>query len=697
MLNHLFESCIDKLNIPSDMKSAVKEIHSICLESEGQPALLEDAAGSAQKKARNVIRAIVSKRWPAMASRLDDIVVGENGQPILTAGGNTQTYIQSFEHRVRSEFFGRDSGANIKFEPGAARIAFNDLNLENRNENARGISTLAKIIKIISEAHADEYNLDLNGLSYEDLETRFGARIDELDEEEKTALANDVYEKSDYVIEEIPNHEAAKKYYQYTNPNSRWCITHMPHQWAGYTHDGINKVYFAHKPGFENMEPVKGEGCPLDEYGLSLISIIVDPWSNLRAVTTRWNHENGGSDKAMNAKQVSHLLGGNVFDLCPPPPPPEQHIDRVGDNAVRINGIVWMCKNISAQEDRENGIYVNPDNGETYFTWKAAVREAEKYPGWRLPTMKEYVSLINFCGGNNKAGMKLKSFKGWKNGGNGIDEYGFCAIPAGEVFRHNFEDVGEQAFFWSSTSNNSTAYALTLSDNDYAAAYNYSADKALSLRLIKADNDNQTPEIPEPSREQQTRPEPPSLRQIRPEPPSFRQSRPEPPRQQQTITEPHIEILGDNEVRINDITWSRKNISANEDPEHGIYVNPSNGETYFTWEAAVREAQKYPGWRLPTEQECTELAEACRRDGIKLKTSDGWKDDKNGSDEYGFSAKPAGIVYNGNFVDVGKTAVFWTSTAYTTTSAAFTISHTNHITCYNTDKRKACSLRLIKE
>lgn len=697
MRNCLFESYIDKLNIPSDMKSAVKEIHSICLEAEGQPALLEDAAGSAQKKARNVIRAILSKRWPAMASRLDDIVVGEDRQPILTAGGNTQTYIQAFEHRVRSEFFGRDSGANIKFEPGAARIAFNDLNLETHKENSRGIATLAKIIKMISEAHADEYNLDLNGLSYDELETRFGASVDELDEAEKTELANAVYEKSDYVIEEIPNHEAAKKYYQYTYPNSRWCITYMPNQWDGYTHNGINKVYFAHKPGFENMEPVQGERCPLDEYGLSLISIIVDPWSNLRSVTTRWNHANGGGDKAMNAKQLSYLLGGDVFTLCPPPPPPEQHIDHVGDNAIRIHGQVWMCKNISAQEDRAHGIYVNPDNGETYFTWEAAVRESEKYPGWRLPTMKECVSLINFCGGNQKAGMRLKSFKGWKNGGNGIDEYGFCAVPAGEVFGDKFEDVGENAYFWTSTGNHSTAQALSLSDNDYADVYNYSANKAMSLRLIKADNDNQTPEIPEPTRPQQTIPNPPSLRQIRPEPPSFRQNRPEPPRQQQTITEPHIEILGDNEVRINDITWSRKNISANDDPEHGIYVNPSNGETYFTWEAAVREAQKYPGWRLPTEQECTELAEACRRDGMKLKTSDGWKDDQNGSDEYGFSAKPAGIVFNGNFEDVGKKAVFWTSTAYTTTSAAFTISYSNHITCYNTDKRKACSLRLIKE
>ena len=514
MRNVLFESYIDKLNIPSDMKSAVKELHKICLEAEGQPALLEDAAGSAQKKARNVIRAILSKRWPAMASRLDDIVVGENGQPILTAGGNTQTYIQMFEHRVRNEFFGRDSGSNIKFEPGAARIAFNDLNLENRNENARGIATLAKIIKIISEAHADEYNLDLNGLSYDELETKFGARVDELDEAEKTALANSVYEKSDYVIEEIPNHEAAKKYYQYTNPNSRWCITHMPNQWAGYTHDGINKVYFAHKPGFENMEPVKGEGCPLDEYGLSLISIIVDPWSNLRSVTTRWNHENGGSDKAMNAKQVSHLLGGNVFDLCPPPPKPEQHIDRVGDNAVRINGQVWMCKNISAQEDIAHGIYVNPDNGETYFTWEAAVREAEKYPGWRLPTMKEFVSLINFCGGKDKAGMRLKSFKGWKNGGNGIDEYGFCAVPAGDVFCNKFDDVGERGFFWSSTGNDSTRYALLLSDNDYANVYNYSTHKPISLRLIKADNDNQTPQIHEPAGHRQIRPEPPRYYQI---------------------------------------------------------------------------------------------------------------------------------------------------------------------------------------
>ncbi len=36
MLKALFESSIDKLNIPEDMKSAIKQINNICLEAEGQ-------------------------------------------------------------------------------------------------------------------------------------------------------------------------------------------------------------------------------------------------------------------------------------------------------------------------------------------------------------------------------------------------------------------------------------------------------------------------------------------------------------------------------------------------------------------------------------------------------------------------------------------------------------------------------------
>ena len=43
-----------------------------------------------------------------------------------------------------------------------------------------------------------------------------------------------------------------------------------------YTCNGINQIYFCLRNGFENVKPIVGKGCPLDEYGLSMISVIVN-------------------------------------------------------------------------------------------------------------------------------------------------------------------------------------------------------------------------------------------------------------------------------------------------------------------------------------------------------------------------------------------------------------------------------------
>lgn len=55
MLNSLFESSIDKLNIPADMKTAIKQINKICLEAEGQDNDPEPSASSSS--ATNSIKA----------------------------------------------------------------------------------------------------------------------------------------------------------------------------------------------------------------------------------------------------------------------------------------------------------------------------------------------------------------------------------------------------------------------------------------------------------------------------------------------------------------------------------------------------------------------------------------------------------------------------------------------------------------
>lgn len=77
--------------------------------------------------------------------------------------------------------------------------------------------------------------------------------------------------------------------------------------------------------------------------------------------------------------------------------------------------------------------------------------------GWHLPNAKEWRTLIDAVGGENVAGIKLKSTSGWANSASGgNDEYGFAFLPAGgRNSRGDFNREGEDVNFWSSAESDS--------------------------------------------------------------------------------------------------------------------------------------------------------------------------------------------------------------------------------------------------
>jgi uncharacterized protein (TIGR02145 family) len=132
-----------------------------------------------------------------------------------------------------------------------------------------------------------------------------------------------------------------------------------------------------------------------------------------------------------------------------PPEPPEPSFDE-----VTIGTQTWMAKNLSIDDGGE-GIYtqtVNYGQGdvvEYYYTWGAAVRVAASIDGWHLPTQEEWNTLSDALG-SDVAGTKLKSSYGWSYG-NGTDDYGFAALPAGQYNGESIVDFGTLTKFWSIT------------------------------------------------------------------------------------------------------------------------------------------------------------------------------------------------------------------------------------------------------
>lgn len=155
-----------------------------------------------------------------------------------------------------------------------------------------------------------------------------------------------------------------------------------------------------------------------------------------------------------------------------------------------------------------------------------------------------------------------------------------------------------------------------------------------------------------------------------------------------------------------------------------------NCETYghlYTWSAAVDSAAKFSttgrgcgylkicyfntkvrgvcpeGWHLPSVQEWERfIRNVGTQSGIKLRSTSGWRDGENGTDEYGFTVLPAGM--RGHYAEFDfwqKGTGFWASTGNTGEDAALAwVDYAETVVSTlqnNYDKRDSYSVRCVKD
>jgi len=112
-----------------------------------------------------------------------------------------------------------------------------------------------------------------------------------------------------------------------------------------------------------------------------------------------------------------------------------------------------------------------------------------------LPSDAEWTTLINYLGGENVAGRKLKSTTGWFNSNTGTNSSGFTALPSGfRLYDGNFNYMGNRGgTWWSSTENNveSGVWTRTVDccyydeKDDYVTRESESKELGFSVRCIK--------------------------------------------------------------------------------------------------------------------------------------------------------------------------------------------------------------------
>jgi uncharacterized protein (TIGR02145 family) len=177
------------------------------------------------------------------------------------------------------------------------------------------------------------------------------------------------------------------------------------------------------------------------------------------------------------------------------------------------NGQTWMKKNLNVSKYRNGdtipqiqdptawanlttGAWCYYDNDAAYgtfygklYNWYAVNDPRGLAPqGWHIPRDQEWMNLINYLGGGNVAGGKMKS-TGWQYPNTGAtNEIGFSSIPGGlrDIYG-NFNCKGYYCFYWSSTENGaSNAWYRELSCYGGSVIRLYDGKvKGFSVRCIK--------------------------------------------------------------------------------------------------------------------------------------------------------------------------------------------------------------------
>ena len=200
-----------------------------------------------------------------------------------------------------------------KFLLGVARLFIDgDLSVDDDFKCTNFNQTLKLIA---SDAHVNEYDNNLNGMSADDLIDRFeDVRVGELSKRKELMGGKQYHQNREYTIVPINSYEEATKYAKYND----WCVTYSEQMFDDKTCHGAGRFYFCLRNGFENVPKKVGPNAPLDEYGLSMIAVSVTMEGEPNSITCRWNHDNGGSDNVMDDEQLSDLLGVNFYNVFKP-------------------------------------------------------------------------------------------------------------------------------------------------------------------------------------------------------------------------------------------------------------------------------------------------------------------------------------------------------------------------------------------
>ena len=154
---------------------------------------------------------------------------------------------------------------------------------------------------------------------------------------------------------------------------------------------------------------------------------------------------------------------------------------------VTIGAQTWMARNLDYAATG-SACYLNSiDSCSKYgrlYSWETALTACPQ--GWHIPSDAEWTQLTDEIGGLSMAGVKLKFRSGWVHN-NGMDQYGFSAMPGGFGYGGGFYGNGDNSYWWSSTEDGADdAWSRHMNcHNEYMGRVSSSKNRQLSVRCVK--------------------------------------------------------------------------------------------------------------------------------------------------------------------------------------------------------------------
>jgi uncharacterized protein (TIGR02145 family) len=167
-------------------------------------------------------------------------------------------------------------------------------------------------------------------------------------------------------------------------------------------------------------------------------------------------------------------------------------------NTVEIGNQTWMTKNLNYYVDGSTCYNNQESNCEIYgrlYNWAAAWSACPE--GWRLPSNATWDRLLRYLDSDSgtrspydsrTAGGSLKATSGWEDEGNGLDIFGFAALPGGYgISSNNFRNIGSNGYWWTASEYNSyTAYNRYMNYSyEYVNWDGYDKNYLFSVRCVQ--------------------------------------------------------------------------------------------------------------------------------------------------------------------------------------------------------------------